>query len=156
VTAAGWPSRELTLQLVQAQLRRAGVEVVPRYAPSASFLGKKGILERGDFDVALFAWVGGTSGISNSDILGCGGPSNFTGYCNRQVTRDLRRSKLILDPSRRAALLNRVDEQLARDVPVLPLFQLVFPFAVRATISGVVYNSSEWLTWNSEDWWLEG
>jgi peptide/nickel transport system substrate-binding protein len=155
VTAAGWPSRELELQLVQAQLRRVGVEVKPVYAPSDTFLGKKGILPRGNFDVALYAWVAGASGISDMDIVGCKGPLNYTGYCDPEVTRDLRRSDLILDPRRRAALLNRVDEQLARDVPVLPLFQNVFPVAVRATIHGVVYNFSEWLTWNSEDWWLD-
>jgi peptide/nickel transport system substrate-binding protein len=156
VTAAGWPTRGLVLQLVQAQLRRVGVEVVPRFEPSETFLGStKSTLERGNFDVALFAWVVGASGISDVDILGCEGPLNYTGYCNRQVTRDLRRSDLIVDPRRRAALLNRIDEQLAEDVPVLPLFQNVFPFAVRATIRGVVYDIPEGLTWNSEDWWLD-
>jgi peptide/nickel transport system substrate-binding protein len=133
------------------------VEIVPHFAPSDTFLGStNSILERGDFDVALFAWIAGASGIADSDILGCSGPRNFTGYCNPQVTRDVRRSELTLDPRRRAALLNRVDAQLARDVPVLPLLQNAFPFAVRANIRGVVYNSSEGLTWNSEDWWLEG
>jgi peptide/nickel transport system substrate-binding protein len=156
VTTAGWPSRALELQLVQAQLRRVGVEVVPRFEPSETFLGStNSTLERGNFDVALFAWSAGASGISDVDIVGCKGPLNYTGYCDPEVTRDLRRSDLILDPRRRAALLNRVDEQLARDVPVLPLFQNVFPFAVRATIHGVIDNSFGGLTWNSEDWWLE-
>jgi peptide/nickel transport system substrate-binding protein len=158
VTTAGWPTRELTLQLVQAQLRRAGVAVVPVYAPSAAFLGKDkhSILGRGAFDVALFAWVGGAGEISDIDIIGCDRPGNFTGYCSTRVTRDLIESDRLLAAQRRADLLNRVDEQLTSDVPVLPLFQMPYPLALRTTVRGVARNPSpQWLYWNVEDWWLE-
>jgi peptide/nickel transport system substrate-binding protein len=156
-TTTGSPPRGLTLQLVQAQLRRVGVEVVPVFAPSAAFLGSTdSILERGDFDVALFAWQGRADELSGIEFFGCGGRSNHTGYCNRQVTRDLLQAELTVDAKRRAVLLNRVDEQLAGDVPVLPLYQVAFPIAVRGTIRGVVHSTSEdGLTWNSENWWLE-
>ena len=51
-TAAGVERRERTVQLAQAQLRQAGVEVIPVYARPVVFLE---ILESRDFDLALFA-----------------------------------------------------------------------------------------------------
>ncbi len=153
VTNPAIPIRELTLRLVQTQLRKVGVEVVPVFVPQQA-LGDA--LEAGDFDVALFSWVTGADPAAFVDVFRCRGPSNYTGYCNRQVSRDLRQSDLVLDPERRAALLNRVDAQLAEDVPVIPLYQLSAPVAVRATIRGIVPNDGlDYLTWNSEDWWLE-
>jgi peptide/nickel transport system substrate-binding protein len=152
-TTAGVPYREAEVQFLRAALREIGVEVVPGFAPGSALFG---ILEAGEFDLALFAWTGGADPTASVEIFRCGGGDNFTGYCNRQVTRDLLQSDLTLDAKHRAALLNRVDAQLAQDVPVLPLFQPVFPVAMRATIRGVVPNDvPDFLIWNSENWWLE-
>jgi peptide/nickel transport system substrate-binding protein len=154
LTTGGIPPRELTLRLVQTQLRRAGVEVVPEYAPSQTVFLK--LLVARDFDAFLFAWVGRADSGGIGVHLLCGAPDNYTGYCDRQVTRDLRRSDLIVDPRRRAALLNRIDARLARDVPVLPLYQASHVVALRPILRGVVLTDPpDYLTWNSEDWWLE-
>lgn len=154
VTTGGFPPRELTLMLVQAQLRKVGVEVVREFAPPQTlFLD---FLQAGKFDALLFAWAAGADPGLSVDIFRCGGPQNYTGYCNRQVSRDLRQSDLILDPQRRAALLNGVDAQLARDVPVIPLYQASYGVVLRPIIRGVVpADPPDFLTWNSEDWWLE-
>jgi peptide/nickel transport system substrate-binding protein len=151
LTTGGFPPRELTLRLVQGQLRRAGVEVVPTYAPPQTLLVT--LLEGGDFDAMLFAW---TFEAGASDIFRCSGPSNYMGYCNRQVSRDLLRSDLVVNARERAALLNRVDAQLAGDVPVIPLYQTSYGVALRPTLHGVSpADPPDYLTWNSEDWWLE-
>jgi peptide/nickel transport system substrate-binding protein len=153
LTTGGFPPRELTLRLVQAQLRRAGVEVVPEFAPSQTLFLT--LLQAGRFDVVLHAWVPGADTDLSVDIFRCEGPSNHTGYCNRQVSRDLLRSRRILDAARRAALLNRVDAQLAGDVPVIPLYQAAYGVALRPILRGVVpADPPDYLTWNSEDWWL--
>ena len=47
--------RVRTLELVQAQARRAGIEVVPVYMSAG---GHDRVLATGDFDVTLFAWFG--------------------------------------------------------------------------------------------------
>ena len=81
-----------TLELVQAQLRQVGVEVVPSYAaPSAH----DQILESGDFDVTLFVWIQGDE-TGHHDLFGCGGQQNYTGYCQRLVTADLDQANRIL------------------------------------------------------------
>ena len=55
VTTAGISSRAQALSLIQAQLRAAGVEVVPEFAAPGAFFGQ--ILPQGAFDVALFSWA---------------------------------------------------------------------------------------------------
>ena len=72
---------------------------------------------RGDFDVLLFAWNVGSLTQGPADIFGCQQPRNYTGYCDRLVTRDLVNATQTLDDARRVGLLNRVDVRLARAVP---------------------------------------
>ena len=49
--------------------------------------------------------------------------NNVTGYCQRLVTADLNQADRILDEEQRARVLNRADRRLAKDVPVIPLYQ---------------------------------
>ena len=70
------------------------------FAPPAAFFGQ--ILPSGDFDVALFSWVGSPTPLVGQDVFGCGGDQNFTGYCQRLVTRDLDQADRILDARRSA------------------------------------------------------
>ena len=153
VTTTGRPVRELTIRLAQAQLRQAGVEVVPVFAPPPVFF--ETILPSGDFDVALFAWQNAPIQSDHVDVFGCGGEANYMGYCQRLVTADLDQADRILDAGRRARVLNRADAQIVKDVPAIPLYQPPAVVALRTNIRGVVPHP--WisgLTWNSEDWWL--
>ena len=153
VTTAGIPPRAQTISLAQTQLRQVGVEVVPTFAPPPAFLGQ--ILPKGDFDVALFAWFFDPSGTDLQAIYGCGGPQNYSGYCQRLVTRDLDQANRILDVVQQGRVLNRADRQMARDVPAIPLFQIPLPAAHRTTVRGYVHSTSNAL-WNAENWWLAG
>ncbi len=76
------------------------------------------------------------------------------GYCQRLVTRDLDQADRILDPDKRARLLNRVDAQLANDVPTIPLFEDPSLVAVRSTVRDFGRNNFLDPTWNAENWWL--
>jgi peptide/nickel transport system substrate-binding protein len=141
--------RAQTLELVRAQLRQVGIDVVPSFMPSA---GHDATLLSGDFDLTLFSWFVPDER-SHHHLFGCGGSQNFTGYCQRLVNRELAQATLILDEQERARVLNRADAQLARDVPVLPLFQVPAVVAVRSTVRGFVPHTLD-PTWKAEDWWL--
>jgi peptide/nickel transport system substrate-binding protein len=152
VTTVGGNRRRIALELAQRQLRRVGIEVTPTYVVGSALFGQA--LPSGDYDVALFTWfyppdVGGAS-----DIYRCGGPENFTGYCQRIVTRDLDQADRILDPAQRARVLNRADRQMAKDVPVIPLWNEPAAATVRANVQGVVACFPS-LIWGSENWWLD-
>jgi peptide/nickel transport system substrate-binding protein len=150
-TAAGVARRERTVELAQTQLRQVGVEVVPVYARPAVF---ETILLSGDFDLTLFAWIVGASTSGPFDVFGCQHPANFTGYCDRLVTRDLVQASRILDQKRRVDLLNRIDARLAKAVPAIPLFQGSGLFALKTTVRGVAPSGAAYFTWNAENWWL--
>ncbi len=152
-TIAGIESRARTLELVQATLRQAGVEVAPVYAPFGPFF--EAIVIPGDFDLALYSWGLGTSSIGPGSLFQCQKPDNTSGYCDRLVTRDLDQATRILDGGRRVGLLNRVDARLAKAVPAIPLYQDARIYAQRGTVRGVIPNGVGRFTWNAEDWWLD-
>jgi peptide/nickel transport system substrate-binding protein len=151
-TSSGVPPRARVLSLVQAQLRQVGVEVIPTFTSRPILFGQ--IIPSGAFDAALFNSIYSPESSGLKDVFGCQGPQNITGYCQRHVTRDLDQGDRILDSSRRAAALNRGDRQLAKDVPVIPLYQFVELAAHRTTLRGVVLTPTYHLT-GAENWWLE-
>ena len=134
VTTAS-PFRAQEIALMQAQLRAAGVEVVPAFAPPATFFDR--ILPQGAFDVALFLWAY-TPADPPGEIYGCGAPQNYTGYCQRLVTAELDQADRILDDRARARVLNRADRWLASDVPTIPLYQFVFMAAYDTSVRNFV------------------
>ena len=147
--------RPRVLELVQTQLRQVGVEVVPIYATNISLFDQ--ILPSGDFDVALWASIAGPDPTSAKFLFGCGGLQNYTGYCQRLVTSDLDQAVRILDADQQARVLNRADAQMAKDVPVIPLYQQTQSVALRSTVRnfGLSLNTTSSPLWNAENWWLE-
>ena len=145
--------RPRVIELVQTQLRQAGIEVVPSYATTFAIFGQ--ILDSGDFDVALMSWIS-TPEPSAKTIFGCGGYQNYTGYCQRLVTADLDQAERILDARQQARALNRADLRMARDVPVIPLYQQTQSVAMRSTVRNFGLSLSTQLAplWNAENWWL--
>ena len=143
--------RAQALPLIQAQLRAAGVEVVPVFAAPGAFFGQ--ILPQGMFDVALFSWAGSPAA-SWAGVYGCDAPENYTGYCQRLITAHLNQADRTLDDGRRARVFNRADRGLASDVPTIPLFQLVATAVYDTSVRNFVFLPWNPL-WNAENWWLE-
>ena len=135
-TSAGAPVRERVLSTIQTQLRQVGIEVVPNFTSRAVLFNQ--ILPSGEFDVALFNWGYAPESSGLKDIFACQAIQNYTGYCQRLVTRADQASR-ILDSGRRAEVVNRADRLLARDVPVIPLYQFVELAARRTSLRGVVH-----------------
>jgi peptide/nickel transport system substrate-binding protein len=144
-------SRPRVVELVQAQLRPVGVEVIPLFGPPPVVFDQ--ILPSGAFDVALFAWNAGPDP-SLKTIFGCGGFQNYTGYCQRLVSADLDQADRIFDSDQQARVLNRADVQMAKDVPAIPLFEQPQWAAVRSTVRNFTPNALDPLV-NAENWWLE-
>jgi ABC-type transport system substrate-binding protein len=151
-TTGGAVVRERIAQLVQNQLRLVGIEVEPTYAPSAALFDQ--ILPSGSWDLALFGYAYGPDPHGRDDFYGCGGRGNWSGYCQRLVTRDLDQADRILDQEQQARVLNRADAEMARDVPVIPLYQGLLAVYVRSNIRNF-FMSFPADYWKAENWWLE-
>jgi peptide/nickel transport system substrate-binding protein len=151
VANLGVASRSRLVELVQAQLRRVGIEVVPSFAPNAILANQ--IIPSGKWDVWPIAFFYLPDQAVDLAFR-CQGPANVTGYCQRLVTRELDQASRILDPNQYASALNRADRQMARDVPMLPLWQEPSLATYRSTLRGFV-PTEPLVAWNAENWWLE-
>ena len=142
------------LELLPAQLRPVGIELVPTNTTTAAYFGQ--IIPSGDFDLALHAAPLGPFPEARLSY-GCGAPFNGTGYCQRLVTRDLEEAERSLDPGRQARVLNRADARMARDVPVIPFAQMPQSAARVPAVRGFALhvNAQANFLWDAENWWLE-
>jgi peptide/nickel transport system substrate-binding protein len=147
-TIAGTVLRERGLELIARQLRSVGVELRVSFAPFPAFLE---IVSNGNFDIASFAYFRDDPG--GLGLFGCGAFQNHMGYCQRLVTRELDQADRILDPAERTRVLQGVDRALARDVPVIPLYQIPFVIAFDRKVRNVVAAPFNPL-WGAENWWL--
>jgi peptide/nickel transport system substrate-binding protein len=153
-TLAGDQRRQRILLAIQRHLLRAGIEIVPVYASPPALFGQ--LLPSGDFDLALFSYLSFPDGPETSHVLyACGGAQNLAGYCQRIITRDLDQARRIIDTARRARVLNRADVQLARDVPVIPLFQNPVVVATKSDIRNVGVPVFLDPFTGAENWWLD-
>jgi ABC-type transport system substrate-binding protein len=151
-TTAGNRLRELALEIMQAQAKNAGIQFIPDSEPSRLFFPR---VSDGNYHMALFAWVGSGDPYGNTDIYGCGGESNWKGYCSNKVTQALRNSDKELDPKKRAAYVNLADKIMALNVPTLPLYQKPTYLVHKTKIRGIRDNpTNQGPTDNMEDWWL--
>jgi peptide/nickel transport system substrate-binding protein len=150
------PIRERVFGVVRQQLARIGIEVRAVYAPWQAYVNQILLSGAGDFDLVLFSWIDLTPGRDSlGDLYGCGGRQNLSGYCQRLVNRDLDQARRILDDGRRARVLNRADAAMAKDVPVIPLFERPLFAAHTTSVQGVNLSTRAWNPFaNAEDWWL--
>jgi peptide/nickel transport system substrate-binding protein len=143
--------RRQTVSIIQAQLGRIGIEIVPSFYSDPALFNR--LLPTGNFDLLLFAWtLGPEPGGGDRIVWGCDGERNHMGYCNRQVTRNLEQAQRILDRRRQARVVNLADAQIARDVPALPLYQWRFMYAYKRELRGVAWRPYRL---NAEGWWLD-
>ena len=138
--------RKQTAELVQAQLKEAGIDVQPTARPDFVFL------DSGDFDIALFGWTGGTVLSSTTSIYVPDGGQNYTGVKNPKVRELFDQANVELDEAKRHDLMNQIDEALWEDMATVPLFQVPEVLAFRDVVKGPQYNGYQGPTWNADKW----
>lgn len=147
--------RAQTVRLIAASCRNAGIEVIDDQAQN--FNDER--LPAGDFDVALFAWVGTVVKSSAYGNYACkpAGTANYNGYCNPEMDKKYLEANKELDFDTRIKLLNEVDKIMRDDLHSLPLFVLPDFAASQASVktySGPVsyLGAIGGATWNAYSW----
>jgi peptide/nickel transport system substrate-binding protein len=136
---------------VQAALGLRGIDVAVKSVSNAQlFLPRTGVLAAGTFDIAYVPW---TMGIDPDDsaVLGCGAPSNYMRWCNAEVDRLEREALLSTETSARKRLYARIGSIVAREVPILYLFNADYIYAYRKRLRGFAPNAFL-PTWNAYQW----
>jgi peptide/nickel transport system substrate-binding protein len=161
-TTGGNERRELTQQLVQADLQQVGIEITIENDEGATFFERLNTPENCDgvcdYDLALFAWVGSPDPSGNANIYGCDEgetprPQNWTVYCNDELTSLMDEANSTVDPDENARLWNEAAAVIAEGVPIIPLFQQPQLLAWDNTITGPQLNpTNQTQFWNSSEW----
>ena len=126
-TSTGGPDIDTQIELIRGWWKQLGVEVVVRHYLSSLFfapLSDGGIIYGGKFDVVVFAW-GGDPVQDLYNLYGCNSfppnGQNDPRYCNTTVTAEMAKNRLEYNPSARVAATKDIQEEIAKDVPIIVL-----------------------------------
>jgi peptide/nickel transport system substrate-binding protein len=152
-TTTGNALRALTFEIMQRQLKSVGIELVARFQVAGTLFGTT--LPSGDWDLALFTWVGSpATPITIKDLYACGGEQNYMNYCNRKFTKVMETVANTLVAADRAKMLNAAElKYMVKDVPSIPVYARPV-FVIRAAkVKGPVVNpTTEGSPWNVNSW----
>jgi peptide/nickel transport system substrate-binding protein len=125
--AGAWRSSSAAAVQLQAQLARAGLNVIIRSYSPGTFWGPQsagGILESGRFDLALTSWSPALDP-DRSYLFGCAAlppaGGNAGGYCSAAFDAAEAAGAASYDDGARVRAYRRAHAVLAHDLPILPL-----------------------------------
>jgi peptide/nickel transport system substrate-binding protein len=150
---AGATERIAIAQVVQAQLREVGVEVLLETMESAAWTQR---WRSGQWEGIVSAWFL-PADPSFTGLYACGGPNNMTGLCDPELDAILQESDRYLDFASRKPALDAAQLRWHESAPVLPLFYNVIPELVSTRVQGYRGSGTNYGSfWNLWEWRLEG
>lgn len=164
-TTAGNELRAQIMQLVQAQEKKVGIKVVPTYVSANSLFASYqdgGLLSTGQFQVAQFAWVFNSPDPDDSYFWNAklGNPSTGGGdfgYYNNALVNKLTLEELYsMNQAQRTKIMWAIEGQLAKDLPMIPLFVASENAAWNSGLSPIIPNQLGYSMWNANYWHYTG
>jgi peptide/nickel transport system substrate-binding protein len=157
-------NRERTELLLQQQLGRIGIDLeIVNHHPSVMFASydEGGILKRGKFDMALYAFLAPPDpstkeGSYSGSFLPPTG-QNYSRIRNERLTELLARGSGTVEFERRKEIYDEVAVIIADELPIIPLLWVTQLDAMPETLHNYRPNPTQsGDTWNASIWWLEG
>jgi len=140
--------------VVQRELFERGVDVTIKSISNAQlFLPAKdgGTLASGHFDLAYVPWSMGADP-DDRFLLGCDDAAkNYMRYCDRSVERLENAASAEPDRTKRKDAYRAIDRIVARDVPIIYLFNPTYIYAYGSRLRGFAPNAFV-PTWNAYAW----
>jgi len=143
--------RVLEFETLQAQVKNVGIEL--KADDSADLYTSR--FPRGDTDIYVAGWIGSPdlSGLDN--LYACRNDAtneaqqNYQGYCNKIVDAAFKKANVTFNTAKQAALVNKANTQMAKDMIVIPLYQKPTYLIYKSKFKGLVENpTSETFVWN--------
>jgi peptide/nickel transport system substrate-binding protein len=162
--SAGQPNRERTELVLRDQWRKVGIDLeLANYSPTVLYgtYEDGGILKRGKFDVAMYAWLSSPSqsrreSLYESTAVPPAG-QNHPRYLNAELTELLEKGGREPDLARREAIYQRVQDILVDEAPVVPLFWYTAIDPVTTRLHNFRPNATQSAdTWNAAEWYVTG
>ncbi|HET6347580.1 MAG TPA: peptide ABC transporter substrate-binding protein [Candidatus Krumholzibacteria bacterium] len=160
--SSGQPNRERTELVLRDQWRQVGVDlVVSNYGPTVLYgtYEDGGILKRGKFDVAMYAWLSSPAPsrrealYASTSIPPYG--QNHPRFVNGELTQLLEAGSTEGDTAKREAIYRQVQDILVDQAPVVPLFWYTAIDPVTVRLQNFRPNATQSTdTWNASQWYL--
>ncbi|MGB3683508.1 MAG: peptide ABC transporter substrate-binding protein [Rubrobacteraceae bacterium] len=146
--------RETLQQVVQQQLQDVGITVNIENTAAQTFFGEW--TPQGNFQMGEWAWLATPeptlTALFGADAVPPDG-QNYYRWKNQEATQLMKQADVTVDEAERADLTQQVQEMMADDLPVLPLYQRPVYYAyaeglegpeVNPTLAGPYWNVDEW------------
>jgi peptide/nickel transport system substrate-binding protein len=158
--------REQAEQLIQEQMKTIGIELEVKNATSPVLLGtwaSNGLTARGNMDIGMYTTQiaidpqnGLTAYVSDqvpNERMPTGG--NIWRLQDPEIDKMVPAAGTILDDQARKAAYKTIAERLSADKVVIPLYSRLSIDARKNSVQGWQTNVWDFLSWNSQDWWLK-
>ncbi|GEM85871.1 MAG: peptide ABC transporter substrate-binding protein [Thermaceae bacterium] len=154
MTQAGRAEYELAQQVIIAQMKAVGVELIPDNKSGAALSDAR---RKGGYDVWYSGWITPADPIdSYVSFYTTKGFNNGSGYSNATVDSFLEKASQTLDPSLVTLYMARVQNQVLSDLATLPLFEAPQIIAVTEKLQNFKPNPTNQTNFrNTSDWWLK-
>lgn len=162
-TTSGRLNRERTEIVLRDQYREVGVDLkVRNYNPTvfAGSYDENGILKRGKFDLAMYAWLSSPEPATKEDLYSIRKippeGQNHPRIRHERLTTLLEQGAHETDEARRIAIYHEIAGILVEEVPVIPLFWYTAVDACSERLKNYKPNPTQSSdTWNANTWYLE-
>ncbi|GAC1396829.1 MAG: hypothetical protein NVSMB52_10450 [Chloroflexota bacterium] len=166
-TISGNPDRAAEEGVIAKSWQQLGVTLRAVYVPSSKLLGdwdKEGILAHGNFQVGMFAYLGGPDPdgyklnmqgrfVDREQTIHANINSNYSGIHDGIIDRDYTKAAQSLDPNVRQHYYSSIQVQVNKNAHWIPLYyrpviattdRKVSPFSVNPTTTGAEWNTFQW------------
>jgi len=157
--------RQTWAAVMEQNLAGCGIRMVRLHAPASWWFGDTTGLARRDFELGAFAWVGeadpGGVTLYACDQIplpsnGWEGQNNM-GWCNEVASEAIKAANNTLDRDERIAQYAIFQQEFAKDMISLPLFNRVEVLATAPDMVGFAPAPGEpYASWNIYDWEIPG
>lgn len=154
MTNQGNKMRELSCEIIQAQLKKIGVKADIRVVEWSTFVHQ--FIDKKDFEAVLLGWSLSRDpdqySIWNSKQTG-EGQYNFVSYSNPEVDKLLDEGRKTFDTAKRKAAYNRLHRILAEDLPYIFLYYPESLPVIHKRFRGPEVAPAG-IGWNFPKWWV--
>lgn len=154
-TITGSTSIARNALLMQASLRKAGIDLAIKAYPYNTIFALDGPIYSGTYDMAIYSttltWDPNVYFYVGCDQWYPKGENTY-GYCNPQLDRLERAGLQTDDVVERARIYKEASRIIWETVPYLPLYELRRPFVHSVDLKGAADNPSATPWWNAWQW----
>lgn len=154
--------RQTWAAVAEQNLKGCGIEIIRLHTPASWWFGDSTGLQRRDFELGAFAWVGQTNP-SGRTLYACNQiplPSNnwegqnYMGWCNEEASKAIVAANNTLDRAERIANYDIVQKHFSADMVSLPLFQRAEAEAWSTNLLNFRPDPTEYTSANAWEWEL--